>query len=201
MSTNNQASNVNEHDRDTFEDAVREEFVRRDFGKISSTADGKPLWQHRQASTTVLSVTRDRDRWSVAADNLLDEGVLLIGGISRTDQLYLFEDAVWCWCDWWGSAELRGRLKDIAKWANDCVDGLDADRPAMISFREMLNLAADDLTRSDLERRFSPERIESTLQELSKVRNQFLASLCSVQEPRFEPLRRAAQAVGPKGPE
>lgn len=201
MSTNNQASNVNEHDRDMFEDAVREEFVRRDFGKISNTADGKPLWQHRQASTTVLSVTRDRDRWSVAADNLLDEGVLLIGGISRTDQLYLFEDAVWCWCDWWGSAELRGRLADIAKWANDCVDGLDVDRPAMILFQEMLNLAADDLTRSDLERRFSPERIESTLQELSKVRNQFLASLCSVQEPRFEPLRRAAQAVGPKGPE
>lgn len=177
MSTNNQASNVNEHGRDTFEDAVREEFARRDFRKISGTADGKPLWQHRQGSTTVLSVTRDRDRWSVATDNLLDEGVLLIGGISRTDQLYLFEDAIWCWCDRWGSAELRGRLADSAKWTNDRADGLDVDVPAMISFREMLSLATNDLTRFDVERRFSPERIESTLQELSKARDQFLAGL------------------------
>lgn len=197
MSTNDQASNVNGHDRDTFEDAVREELDRLGFGEIARTSDGTPLWQHSQASTTVLSVTRDRDRWSVAADNLLDEGVLLIGGISRTDQLYLFEDAVWCWCDWWGSAELRGRLVDIAKWANDCVDGLDADRPAMISFREMLNLAADDLTRSDLERRFSPERIESTLQELSKARDQFHAGL-SVPSVRHGPARSRRHPASPR---
>jgi len=197
MSTNNQESNVNEHDRDTFEDVVREELVRRDFAEIARTSDGTPLWQHSQASTTVLSVTRDRDRWSVAADNLLDEGVLLIGGISRTDQLYLFEDAVWCWCDWWGSAELRGRLVDIAKWANDCVDGLDADRPAMISFREMLSLAAGDLTRSDLERRFSPERIESTLQELSKARDQFHAGL-SVPSVRHGPARSRRHPASPR---
>lgn len=182
MSTNSQASSGNGHDRDRFEDAVREELCSRGFCKGSRAADGTPLWRHRPNGMTVLGVTRDRDRWSEAADDPLEEGVLLIGGIHRIDQLYLFEYAICCWGEQWEATELRERLEKCAQRAKGWVDGhsvddRDVDVPPMISFREMLELATCDQTRSDLESRFSPEGIESTLRELWEVRTEFLKDL------------------------
>ncbi len=198
MATNNQASDSSEHDREVFEDAVRKELKGQGFREIARPADDTWLWQHGQAKVTVVGVTRDRDRWSVPTDDPVDEAVLLVGGFNRTDQMYLFEDAIWCWYDAWDSVDLRQRLADSANRAKDCVDGRGVDGPQIVSFREMLCLAADDPSRSDLERRFSPMRIESTLQELFKVRDQFLADLRgSGEEFRREPLRRAAQSVEP----
>lgn len=198
MPTNHQTSNVSEHDRDTFEDAVREALEGQGFREIPRPADKTWLWQHGQAEMTVLGVTRDRDRWSMPSDDPVDEAVLLGGGASTKDQLYLFEDAIWCWCDDWNSPGLRQRLAICAERANDCVDGRDVPEPEMISFREMLSLAADTPSRSDLERRFSPEAVGLTLQELSAARDQFLADLRGLgRESRRTPLRRAAQSVEP----
>lgn len=177
MLTSHQAPDFSEHDCDTFEEAVREALEDQGFRELPRPADKTWLWQHDQAEMTVLGVTRDRDRWSEPSDDPVDKAVLLVGGSSTKDRMYLFEDAIWCWCEEWNSPGLRQRLAICAEQANDCVDGRDVPEPEMISFREMLSLAADAPSRPDLERRFSPEAVESTLQELSAARDQFLVDL------------------------
>lgn len=198
MPTNHQAPDFSEHDCDTFEDTVRKALEGRGFREIPRPANETWLWQHGQAEMTVLGVTRDRDRWSAPSDDPVDEAVLLVGGASTKDQMYLFEDAIWCWCDEWNLPGLRQQLEICAERANDRADGRDVPEPEPISFREMLSLAADAPSRSDLERRFSPEAVESTLQELSAARDQFLVDLRGLgDESRREPQRRAAQSVEP----
>lgn len=201
MSTYSQASDAAGDDRDKFADAVREELGSRGFREISGSADEPWIWrQHDPVKQPVLGVMRDHDRRFEAADDPLDEAVLLVGGDSRSDQLYLFEDAIWCWGEEWGMAELVKELDYRAEWAHACVDGSQADMPAPIPFRKMLGVF--ERSRPDLERRFSPGSIESTLEELSEARKGFLDRLVGPGEDfRLHPQRRAAQSVPPLNPE
>ena len=117
-----------------------------------------------------------------------------------SDQLYLFEDAISCWGEEWGVAGLVQELDYRAKWADACVDGGKTDMPESIPFRKMLELF--ERSQSDLERRFSPGNIESTLEELSGERKEFLNGLFGpVQDSRVAPQRRAAQCAAPLNPE
>lgn len=200
MSTHSQASDAVGDYCDEFVDAVRKELGSRGFREISCPADAPWLWRHDSFEQTVLGIMRDRDQRFEAAADPLDEAVLLVGGESRRDQLYLFEDAIWCWGEAWGLAELVRELDYRAKWANACVDGSNVDMPEPIPFRKMLGLL--ERSRSDLERRFSPGNIESTLKELSEARKEFLDGLFDpVQDSRFHPQRRASQSVPPLAPE
>lgn len=201
MSTNIHASDATWDDRDKFVDAVREELGSRGLREISCPADEPWLWRrHDPLEQAVLGVMRDRDQRFEAADDPLDEAVLLVGGESRRDQLYLFEDAIWCWGAEWGMADLVQELDYRAKWVNTVVDSGDVAMPEPIPFRKTLGVF--ERSRSDLERRFSPGSIESTLEELSETRKEFLRELFGpVQDSRFHPQRRAAQSVPPLNPE
>lgn len=201
MSTYSQAGDTTRDHRDKFVDAVRAELGSRGFREISCPADEPWLWRQRDPfEQTVLGVTRDRDQRFEAADDPLDEAVLLVGGESRRDRIYLFEDAIWCWGETWGVAELVQELDYRAEWANACVDGGNVAMPEPIPFRKMLGVL--ERSRSDLERRFSPGSIDVTLEELSEARKGFLDGLFgSVQDSRFSPQRLAAQAVPPLNPE
>ena len=201
MSTNIHASDATWDDRDKFVDAVREELGSRGLREISCPADEPWLWRrHDPREQTVLGVMRDRDQRFEAADDPLDDAVLLVGGESRREQLYLFEDAIWCWGETWGMAELVQELDYRAEWADACVDGGNVDMSEPIPFRKMLGVL--ERSRSDLERRFAPGRIESSLEELSEARKGFLDRLCGpVQDSRFDPQRRDAQSMPPPSPE
>ena len=201
MSTYGQTSDATWDDRDKFVVAVREELRSQGFREISCPADEPWLWRrHDPREQTVLGVMRDRDQRFEAADDPLHEVVLLVGGDSRREQLYLFEDAIWCWGETWGLAELVQELDYRAEWVNACVDGNNVDMPEPIPFRKMLGVL--ERSRSDLERRFAPGRIEVALEELSEARKGFLDRLCGpVQDSRFDPQRRDAQSMPPPSPE
>lgn len=170
MSTYSRTGDAAWDDRDEFGVAVRQVLRRHDFQEISRAPDGQRLWKHCEAKQTVLVVVRDRDHRVKAMHDPLEEAVLLVGGKSRSDRLFWLEDAIWCWYRQWGVAELRQKLDDRAKRANDCADGGKGDIAESIPFRELLSLSACDPSRSDLERRFSGEQIESTIRELSRAR-------------------------------
>ena len=168
MSTNSLASYVAGDDRDGFVVAVHKELVDHGFREISRPSDNLWLWKHEQARHTVLGVTRDRDHRLEAAHDPLEEAVLFVGGESRRDQLYLIEVAVRCWWRQRGADEPHQELHDRATRASDRSDGDDVAIPGAISFREMLGWIEEH--RSDLEERFSPVNIVSTLEELSEAR-------------------------------
>lgn len=167
MATNSLASDATGDARDGFAVAVRQELGSRGFRDITCRTDKRRLWQHKLAKQTVLGVTRYRGQRFGAAHEPLDEAVLLVGGASRRDRLYLYEDAIWCWREEWQEDDLLQKLDDRTKQANDCMDGGDVG-PEAIPFRKMLE--SFEQHRSDLEERFSPVNIESTLDELSKPR-------------------------------
>ena len=165
MATYSLASDVTGDARDGFVVAVRQELGSHGFLDITRQTDKWRLWKHKQAKQTVLGVTRYRGQRFGAALDPLDEAVLLVGGASRRDRLYLYEDAIWCWGEEWKEDDLLRKLDDRAKQPNDRMDGGAVGRPEAIPFREMLE--SFEQHRSDLEERFSPGNIESTHEELS----------------------------------
>lgn len=166
MATYSQASDAFGDARDGFVVAVRQELGRHGFLDVTRRTDKRRLWKHKQAKQTVLGVRRDRGQRFGAAHDPLDEAVLLVGGASRRDRLYLYEYAIWCWGEEWTEDGLLRKLDDRGMQAHDCMDCGDVGMPESIPFRQMLE--SFEQHRSDLEERFSPGKIESTLEELSK---------------------------------
>lgn len=168
MSIYSLASDVTGDDRDGFVVAVHQELDSHGFRDISRRTDKRRLWKHAQAEQTVLGVTRYRGQRFGAAHDPLDEAVLLVGGESERGQLHLVEDAILCWGKEWGEQELRRQLDARARRANDCVGGGKGGILGSIRFGKTLELIEQH--RSDLEERFSPGNIVSTLAELSETR-------------------------------
>ncbi len=155
------------YDRGEFDKAVQREMESRGFQEITA-GERETLWGDGDSGSN-LAMRVERE--------LGGEDLLFVGGKSRPDEFYLFEDMIWHWGNEWGEAKLRVELESLAEKTIRYFEnpGGDPPKPALTLSRSLDLVQAH---RDKLEEIFSPQRIDGSLQELSGVRNRILNSMC-----------------------